>query len=55
MCSPKLYTLRYLVARAVITTVSQISFNTSQCQAYPGIDVIVILGSDWIPKLPAGF
>jgi LCP family protein required for cell wall assembly len=55
MCSPKLYTLRYLVARAVITTGSQISFNTSQCQAYPGIDVIVILGSDWIPKLPAGF
>jgi LCP family protein required for cell wall assembly len=55
MCSPKLYTLRYLVARAVITTGNQISFNSSQCQSYPGIDVIVVLGSDWIPKLPPGF
>jgi LCP family protein required for cell wall assembly len=55
MCSPKLYTLRYLVARSVITTGNQISFNASQCQAYPGIDVVVVLGSDWIPKLPTGF
>jgi hypothetical protein len=55
MCSPKLYTLRYLVARGVITTGNQISFNASQCQSFPGVDVIVVLGSDWISKLPAGF
>jgi LCP family protein required for cell wall assembly len=55
MCSPKLYTLRYLFARTVITAGNQISFNTSQCQAFPGVDILVILGSDWIPKLPAGF
>ncbi len=55
MCSPKLYTLRYLIARTVITSGSQISFNTNQCQAYPGVDLIVVLGSDWIPKLPTGF
>ena len=55
MCAPKLYTLRYLVARQVITSGNQISFNTKQCQAYPGVDVIVVLGSDWVPKLPTGF
>ena len=55
MCSPKLYTLRYLVARGVITSGNQISFNAKQCQSYQGIDVIVALGSDWVPKLPTGF
>jgi polyisoprenyl-teichoic acid--peptidoglycan teichoic acid transferase len=55
MCAPKLYTLRYLVARQVITSGNQISFNTKQCQSYPGVDVIVVLGSDWVPKLPTGF
>ena len=55
MCSPKLYTLRYLVARGVITSGNQISFNAKQCQSYQGIDVIVALGSDWVPKLPPNF
>ena len=55
MCSAKLYTLRYLVARQVITSGNQISFNTKQCQSYPGVDVMVVLGSDWVPKLPTGF
>ena len=55
MCSSKLYTLRYLIARQVITSGNQVSFNTSQCQSYPGVDMIVVLGSDWIPKLPSGF
>ena len=59
MCAPKLYTLRYLLSaptgRGVITSGNQISFNSKQCQSYPGIDVIVVLGSDWIPKLPSGF
>jgi len=55
MCSAKLYTLRYLVARQIITSGNQISFNTKQCQAYPGVDIIVALGSDWVPKLPTGF
>ncbi len=55
MCSPKLYTLRYLIARGVITSGNQISFNVKQCQSYQGIDVIVILGSDWVPKLPSNF
>jgi LCP family protein required for cell wall assembly len=55
MCSPKLYTLRYLVARQIITSGNQISFNTKLCQTYQGIDVVVVLGNDWVPKLPSGF
>ncbi|HUI88091.1 MAG TPA: LCP family protein [Anaerolineales bacterium] len=55
MCSSKLYTLRYLIARQVITSGNQVSFNQSQCKSYPGVDIIVVLGSDWIPKLPTGF
>ena len=57
MCAPKLYTLRYLFARNVITSGSQISFNANQCKIYQGqgVDIIVVLGSDWIPKLPTGF
>lgn len=55
MCAPRLYALRYLFARNVITSGNQISFNKSQCQAYPSVDLIVVLGSDWIPKLPTGF
>ncbi|MFZ1042635.1 MAG: LCP family protein [Anaerolineales bacterium] len=55
MCSPKLYTLRYLMARGVISSGSQIYFNTKQCQSYQGVDVIVVLGSDWVPKLPSNF
>ncbi len=55
MCSPKLYTLRYLIARGVISSGNQIYFNTKQCQSYQGVDVIVVLGSDWVPKLPSNF
>jgi LCP family protein required for cell wall assembly len=55
MCSSKLYTLRYLIARGVITSGNQISFNVKQCQSYQGVDVIVVLGSDWVPKLPPNF
>ncbi len=55
MCAPKLYTLQYLIKRAVITNGNQVMFNAAQCKAYPNVDVIVILGSDWIPKLPTGF
>ncbi|HEY9152244.1 MAG TPA: LCP family protein, partial [Anaerolineales bacterium] len=52
MCAPKLYTLRYLIARQVITSGNQIAFNQNQCKSYPGVDMIIVLGSDWIPKLP---
>ena len=55
MCSPKLYTLLYLKARGVIANGNQVSFNKTPCQSYPGVDVIVVLGSDWISKLPTGF
>ncbi len=55
MCAPKLYTLRYLIARGVIAGGNQISFNQNQCKTYAGIDVIVVLGNDWVPKLPTGF
>jgi LCP family protein required for cell wall assembly len=59
MCAPKLYTLRYLLpppsGRGVIASGNQISFNKKLCQTYPGIDIIIVLGSDWIPKLPTGF
>ena len=55
MCSPKLYTLLYLKVRGVIANGNQVSFNKSPCQSYPGVDVIVVLGSDWISKLPTGF
>ena len=55
MCAPKLYTLRYLIARQVITSGNQISFNAKQCQTYQGIDLIVTVGNDWVPKLPSGF
>ena len=59
MCSPKLYTLRYFLpapaGRGVITNGNQISFNAKQCQTYQGVDIIVVLGNDWAPKLPSGF
>ena len=55
MCSSKLYTLRYLFDLKVWTSGNQISFNANQCQSHPGMDIIVVLGSDWIPKLPSGF
>ena len=55
MCPKTIYVALFDCSQGVITGGNQISFNQNQCKTYAGIDVIVVLGSDWIPKLPTGF
>jgi LCP family protein required for cell wall assembly len=50
--SPKLYTLKYLVAVFGVTAYDQIIFKPEPGSA---VDIEVRLGDDWIGRLPAGY
>jgi hypothetical protein len=50
--SPKLYTVKYLVAVFGVTAYDQIIFKPEPGSA---VDIEVRLGDDWIGRLPAGY
>jgi hypothetical protein len=50
--SPKLYTLKYLVAVFGVTAYDQIIFKSEPGSA---VDIEVRLGDDWINNVPAGY
>jgi LCP family protein required for cell wall assembly len=49
---PKLYTLRYLITTFGIASNNQIIFKSDPSST---VDIAVMLGSNWIGKLPAGY
>ena len=49
---PKLYTLRYLITTLGVTSSNQIVFKNDPTVPY---DIAVMLGTNWIGKLPAGY
>jgi len=48
---PKLYALRYLLTVFGISSNSQITFSKDPST----VDIEIILGNDWMNRLPAGF
>ncbi|MCL4530792.1 MAG: LCP family protein [Chloroflexi bacterium] len=50
--SPKLYALRYLIKIFGVTSSSQIIFKNDPSST---ADITVMLGNDWVGKLPAGY
>ncbi len=49
---PKLYTLRYLITTFGVSSSNQIVFKNDPSST---VDIAVMLGSNWIGKLPAGY
>jgi LCP family protein required for cell wall assembly len=49
---PKLYTLRYLITTFGISSPNQIIFKNDPSS---NVDIAVMLGSNWVGKLPAGY
>ncbi|MCL4530906.1 MAG: LCP family protein [Chloroflexi bacterium] len=49
---PKLYTLRFLISQLGITSNNQIIFKNDPSST---VDIAVMLGTNWVSKLPAGY
>lgn len=49
---PKLYTLRYLITTFGVTSSNQIVFKNDPAS---NVDIAVMLGSNWVSRLPAGY